>query len=93
MKGEVAVPFNRLVIQQCGPHTLHGYDQTNFPADKFRTSIATYAYNKHIRHLEKPRTTDWFPENSSVIRRIWGRNVKHLVKIKNSLLGSGTAKN
>ena len=90
---ELGVPFNRIIIQQCGPHTLHGYDPTNFPADKFRTSIATYAYTKHITHLEAPRTTDWFPEKASSFKKFWGRNTKYLVKIKTALFGSGTAKN
>jgi len=92
-KKQIGVPFNRMIIQQCGPYTLHGYDQTNFPTDLFRTSVATYAYHEHIRYLETPRTTDWFPENSSFIKRFWGRNVKHLVKIKTKIFGSGTAKN
>ena len=92
-KKEVGVPFNRMIIQQCGPYTLHGYDQTNFPKNNFRTSIATYAYTKHIIHLEKPRTTDWFPEDATTMKKFWGRNIKHLIKIKTKLFGSGTAKN
>jgi hypothetical protein len=93
IKKEIGVPFNRLIIQQCGPHTLHGYDQTNFPEGNFRTSIATYAYTQHITYLEEPRTTDWFPENGSKLKMFLGRKMKHLVKIKTSLFGSGTAKN
>ncbi len=92
-KEELGVPFNRMIIQQCGPHTLHGYDKTNFPHDKFRTSIATYAYTPHIRHMEEPRTTDWFPEDASPMKKFWGRNIKHLIKIKTKIFGSGTAKN
>ena len=93
LKKEIEVPFNRLIIQQCGPHTLHGYDQTNFPEGNFRTSIATYAYTQHITYLEKPRTTDWVPENGSKFKKLLARNMKYLVKIKTSIFGSGTAKN
>jgi len=92
-KKEIGVPFNRLIIQQCGPHTLHGYEKTNFPETNFRTSIATYAYTKHITYMEEPRTTDWFPEDGSKFKKFLGRNVKYLVKIKTSIFGSGTAKN
>ena len=93
IKKELDVPFNRMIIQQCAPYTLHGYDKTNFPKNKFRTSIATYAYSPHIRYMEEPRTTDWFPEKGSRMKKFWGRNIKHLVKIKSKLFGSGTAKN
>ncbi len=37
---ELDVPFNRMIIQQTRPYTLHGYGMTNFPDNKFRTSIA-----------------------------------------------------
>ena len=93
LKKELGVPFNRLIIQQCGPHTLHGYDQTNFPEGNFRTSIATYAYTQHIKYIEKPRTTDWIPQSGSKFKKILAKNMKNLVKIKNFIFGSGTAKN
>ena len=88
------VPFNRLIIQQCGPYTLHGYDMTNFPEGKYRTSIATYAYQIHEKLIETPRTTDWFPkEDASVLKKIFAKNYNFLVQTKNKFLGSGTAKN
>ena len=92
---ELDVPFNTLIIQQCSDYSLHGYDYTNFPEGVFRTSIATYAFTKHISQLYRPRTTDWIPEKEGdgVLKKIIGRNFHHLAKIKNSLLGSGTAKN
>ena len=93
LKKEISVPFNRLIIQQCGPHTLHGYEQTNFPEGNFRTSIATYAYTQHITHIEKPRTTDWIPESSNPFKNLLAKNMKHLVKIKTAIFGSGTTKN
>ena len=94
-EAELDVPFNTLIIQQCSDYSLHGYDFTNFPDGVFRTSIATYAFTEHIRQLYKPRTTDWIPEKEGdgVLKKIIGRKFHHLVKIKNSLLGSGTAKN
>lgn len=91
---ELAVPFNRLIIQKCSSYSLHGYDEHNFPDGNYRTSIATYAYVKHKRQIEEPRTTDWFPGNdASGIKRSLGKNMKHLVKVKQFFFGSGTAKN
>jgi hypothetical protein len=91
---ELDVPFNRMIIQQCAPYTLHGYDMTNFPEGKYRTSIATYAYQIHNRYLETPRTTDWFPkEDASFFKKQLAKNYNFLVQTKNKLFGSGTAKN
>lgn len=91
---QLEVPFNRMIIQECGPYTLHGYDMTAFPEGDFRTSIATYAYTNHVRHLEKPRTTDWFPDkDSSQLKKAVAKNYNLAVKVKNKLFGSGTAKN
>lgn len=91
---EIGVPFNRLIIQECGPYTLHGYDMTNFPQGNYRTSIATYAYTKHLSLIEKPRTTDWFPDdNASGIKKFSAKHYNKAVRIKNKLFGSGTAKN
>lgn len=91
---EIEVPFNRLIIQQCAPYSLHGYDMTNFPPGKFRTSIATYAYQVHNRHLESPRTTDWFPkEDASFVKKAIAKHYNFLVQTKNKFFGSNTAKN
>jgi hypothetical protein len=92
---ELEVDFNTLIIQQCGDYTLHGYDFTNFPEGLFRTSIATYAFTKHVRQLYKPRTTDWIPEKEGdgKFKRFIGRNFHRVVKLKNTFLGSGTSKN
>lgn len=92
-KKELAVPFNRMVIQQTRAYTLHGYDMTNFPSGKFRTSIATYAYTVHQHHVEKPRTTDWVVKDAGTVKKIIASIYGPAVKIKNSLLGSATAKN
>ena len=94
-EAELSVDFNTLVIQQCGDYTLHGYDPTNFPEGVFRTSIATYAFTEHVRQLSKPRTTDWFPEKAGdgIVKKWLGRNFHRFVKVKNTLMGSGTIKN
>ena len=93
-ESELDVPFNRLIIQQCAPYTLHGYDMTNFPEGKFRTSIATYAYQIHNKILETPRTTDWFPkDDASFMKKVLAKNFNFLVQTKNKFFGSGTAKN
>jgi len=90
---ELEVPFNRMIIQQTRAFTLHGYDQTHFPENRYRTSIATYAYTLHQHHIEKPRTTDWFAKKEKPIKRMISTVYGPAVKMKNLLFGSGTAKN
>ena len=90
---ELEVPFNRMIIQQTRAYTLHGYDMTNFPADQYRTSIATYAYTIHKTHIEKKRTTDWVVKGGKPIKKAIAAIYGPAVKIKNMLFGSGTAKN
>ena len=93
-KETIDVPFNRLVIQECGPYTLHGYDMTSFPEGNYRTSIATYAYTEHKMLMEKPRTTDWFVgKDESLFKKVLGRNIKSLIKVKHFFFGSATSKN
>lgn len=92
-KKELAVPFNRMIIQQTRAYTLHGYDMTNFPEGQYRTSIATYAYTVHQHHVEKPRTTDWVVKDAGTVKKLIASIYGPAVKIKNSLLGSATAKN
>ena len=94
IRQELSVPFNRLIIQKCSSYSLHGYNSHNFPEGTYRTSIATYAYVNHIKQIETPRTTDWFPsKDTSIVKKILGKNMKHLVKIKSMFFGSGTAQN
>ena len=90
---ELAVPFNRMIIQQCRAYTLHGYDMTNFPPGAYRTSVATYAYTVHNNLIEKPRTTDWIVKDASPVKKAVASVYGPAVKIKNKLFGSGTAKN
>jgi len=91
-KTAIEVPFNRMVIQQTRNYTLHGYDITSFPEGNYRTSVATYAYCEHKRHIEKPRTTDWHPKDEEHVKKFLARIYDPAVKIKNKLFGSSTAK-
>jgi hypothetical protein len=91
-KTSVEIPFNRMVIQLTGKHTLHGYDCTDFPEGKFRTSIAGYAYTIHKHKIEKPRTTDWHPADGEHLKQFLARIYDPAVKVKNKLFGSSTAK-
>ena len=90
---ELDVPFNRMIIQQTRAYTLHGYDQTNFPPHRFRTSIATYAYTKHNHLIEKPRTTDWVVKDDQPVKKMIASIYGPAVKVKNFFFGRGTAKN
>jgi len=93
---ELAVPFNRMIIQTCSPYTLHGYDMTSFPEKKYRMSIATYAYSIHKHQIESPRTTDWFPNKgsqSSSAKTFIAKNYNAAVQFKNKLFGIGTSSN
>ncbi|MBV9986094.1 MAG: 2OG-Fe(II) oxygenase [Chitinophagaceae bacterium] len=90
---ELDVPFNRMIIQQTRPFSLHGYEMTRFPDQVFRTSIATYAYTIHQRLIEKPRTTDWVVNDAGMAKRAIASVYGPAVRIKNMLFGSATAKN
>lgn len=90
---DLEVPFNRMIIQQTRTYTLHGYDQTHFPENQYRTSIATYAYTIHQHLIEKPRTTDWFAKKDQPVKRMIASIYGPAVKVKNYFFGSGTAKN
>ncbi|GAA4736714.1 2OG-Fe(II) oxygenase [Flavisolibacter ginsenosidimutans] len=89
----IAVPFNRMIVQLTGKYTLHGYDLTHFPDGMYRTSIAAYAYCLHQNHVEKPRTTDWHPQDGSAIKNLLARIYDPAVKMKNKFFGSSTARN
>jgi hypothetical protein len=90
---ELEVPFNRMIIQQTRPYSLHGYQMTQFPDNIFRTSIATYAYSIHHRLIEKPRTTDWVVKDAGIAKRAIASVYGPAVRIKNILFGSATARN
>jgi len=88
----IGIPFNRMVIQLTSKHTLHGYDKTNFPEGKYRTSIAGYAYALHKNPIEKRRTTDWHVGDDQYLKKALAWIYDPAVKIKTKLFGSATAK-
>jgi 2OG-Fe(II) oxygenase superfamily len=91
---EVPPLFNRCVIMFTRDYTLHGYDAISFPPGTYRRSMAVYAYSLLDAAADTAqRTTVWYPENSGRIKTMIGRNWPILVKIKNKLFGSATAKN
>lgn len=93
-EAELEVPFNRMIIQQCAPYTLHRYHMTAFSEGRYSNCIATYAYQKHNYMIKKPRTTDWYPTlDSNLVKKFLANNYNFLVSTKNKLFGSGKAKN
>jgi hypothetical protein len=81
-----------MVIQLTRKYTLHGYDVTHFPDGLYRTSIAAYAYTIHQYPIEKPRTTDWHPQDNQPVKKLLAWMYDPAVKIKNKIFGSSTAK-
>lgn len=89
---EVEPIFNRCVIMLSGDYTLHGYDKINFPPNQYRYSIASYAYSLDSQP-KNMRSTLWIPENSSNVKKLIGKSWPLIIKLKNSILASGTTKN
>lgn len=85
--------FNRCVIMFTRDYTLHGYDRISFPLGQYRRSIAAYAYSQLAADRPKHRTTVWYPEDAGTAKKIVGRYWPKLVRVKNALFGSSTAKN
>jgi Rps23 Pro-64 3,4-dihydroxylase Tpa1-like proline 4-hydroxylase len=90
-KGSIAPVENRAVIMLTKPHTLHGYKPIRFPDDRFRTSIAAYAYtlDDGSRDVEYASTT-WVPQDP--LKRVFASIINPLVAAKQKLLGSRTAR-
>lgn len=84
--------FNRAVIMFTRGHTVHGYDPISFPKGTYRRSIAAYGYTQKNEE-GRLRTTLWVPEKGSAFKRVLGRHMHKLVKIKSLIFGSGTTKN
>jgi Rps23 Pro-64 3,4-dihydroxylase Tpa1-like proline 4-hydroxylase len=85
--------FNRLVIMQTNDFTLHGYKRINFPENKFRTSIAAYAYSAAISKeaVTKMRsTTMWVPDGG--VKSLIAPIVPALVSLKQRIFGSATGR-
>lgn len=90
-KASIAPVENRAVIMLTKRHTLHGYKPISFPSDRFRTSIAAYAYtiDDGSRDVEYASTT-WIPQ--SRVKRALAKVLNPLVITKQKLLGSRTAR-
>lgn len=84
--------FNRCVIMFTRDYTVHGYDAINFPAGSYRRSIAAYAYTLTDAEPDH-RTTVWLPEQGGAAKKVIGKHWPALVRVKNALFGSSTAKN
>ena len=85
-KTEVEPLMNRLAIMHCRSYTLHGYDLTNFPKGKARTSIAIYGYTLHDKVKDKPRTTVWVSKTNP-LKQAMAKAWIPAVAIKKKLLG------
>ncbi len=90
---EVEPLFNRCVIMFTRDYTLHGYDKINFPLGQYRRSIASYAYTLDKSTNKKIRSTVWDPENPTGFKKIIYKPWPYIVKLKQSIFGSNTAKN
>ncbi|WBH15096.1 2OG-Fe(II) oxygenase [Sphingomonas radiodurans] len=90
-KASISPVENRAVIMLTKRHTLHGYKPIRFPSDRFRTSIAAYAYtiDDGTRDVEYASTT-WIPQ--SRLKRALATVLNPLVITKQKLLGSRTAR-
>lgn len=90
-KASIAPYENRAVIMLTKRHTLHGYKPIRFPDDRFRTSIAAYAYtlDDGTRDVEYASTT-WQPQNP--VKRMVATVLNPLVVAKQKLFGSRTAR-
>ena len=84
--------FNRAVIMFTRDYTLHGYDAIQFPEGEYRRSIAAYGYTKHAEE-GVVRTTVWYPEDGGGIKKVLGKYMPYIVRLKSSVLGSKTGKN
>lgn len=85
--------FNRAVIMRTDERTYHGYRKMTLPHGVARRSIATYAYREIDQGSVRARTTGWAPEEAGPIKRVLARHYDHLVRVKNRIAGSGTARN
>lgn len=84
--------FNRAVIMLTGDNTYHGYRKMTLPPGVSRNLIATYAYELVRPGSLKARSTSWAPESGRT-KQLLARYHGPLTKMKNKVLGSGTAKN
>ena len=80
-----------MVIMLTDDTTLHGYRPIDFPAGRYRTSIASYAYTLYPTGSNGgERATRWYSDNW--FRRQVGARWPQIVRLKTSIFGSTTAK-
>ena len=89
---EIEPLFNRMVIMHTRDYTLHGYDKLSFPEGSYRRSIAVYGYTPQETE-GKVRTTVWYPSDGGFFKKVLGRHMPKLVRIKSAIFGSGTTRN
>jgi hypothetical protein len=85
--------FNRAVIMVTNESTYHGFRKMDLPLGVTRKSIATYAYELVDPKSIVAHTTGWKPESASPLKSFMATHYNTAVKVKNRVLGSGTAKN
>lgn len=90
---EIEPAFNRAVVMLTSDSTYHGFRRLELPPGVTRRSIATYAYRTVDPGAVSARTTGWLPEGAPAWKRLLARRYGSLVKVKNRLFGSGTARN
>ncbi|MBW6532567.1 2OG-Fe(II) oxygenase [Sphingomonas sp. RRHST34] len=87
--------YNRLVLMLTKSFTLHGYKRTSFPPGSYRNSIAAYAYSREAdegRLARLSTTTRWQPSDAGSVKRTIAALTPRLVRLKQRLLGSNTAR-
>jgi len=89
----IALGFNRAVIMLTADNTYHGFRKMHPPAGVTRKSIATYAYQMVSNSDVVAHTTRWVPEDASVTKRILARHYDTVVRIKQRVFASRTARN
>jgi Rps23 Pro-64 3,4-dihydroxylase Tpa1-like proline 4-hydroxylase len=91
VKSSIEPIENRLVLMLTKSHTLHGYKPITFPAQRYRTSIAAYAYSLDDGLRDVPYlSTSWRPANP--LKRLFAKVLNPVVVAKQRFLGSKTAK-
>jgi hypothetical protein len=89
----IAPKFNRAVVMLTSDTTYHGYRKMTLPPGVTRKSLATYAYRVIGPESVRARTTGWVPEDAGFTKRLLAKHYDRLVRIKNRVMGSGTARN
>lgn len=90
---EIAPAFNRGVIMETSDRTFHGYHRMALPDGVTRKSVAAYAYRPVGGAAVRRRTTGWHPEGGGPLKRALAGVYDPLVRAKNAVFGSRTARN